>query len=371
MINQERIVNEFCELVSIDSPSYEEREITDVLGKKLEELGFEVKEDDSAAKIGGNAGNLYAYMKGEINAEPILFCGHTDTVEPSRGKKAVCHEDGRITSAGDTVLGGDDLCGVVAILEGVRHLKEEGIPHRPVEVILMAAEEVFGKGSKAYDYERWGFRSKEVYVMDLSGPTGSAALSAPTMIGWEAQVTGKAAHAGFAPEKGVNAIAAASRALALLSPGRIGDNATMNIGTIRGGTANNIVADKCVVKGEVRSLDHEKALRIIEQIKNTFMEQAGSADVDFILDPHLVAYHTPENHPVVKRFKRACEKLGLPGRTTFTLGGSDNNILALHGLTGIVLSCGMNNVHSTEEYARIEDLKKGAELVAELLKDPV
>ena len=111
-----------------------------------------------------------------MNAEPILFCGHTDTVEPSRGKQAIIHEDGKITSAGDTVLGGDDLCGVVEILEGVRHLREEGIPHRSVEVILMAAEEVFGKGAKAYDYEKRGFRSKEVYVLDMSGPVGSAAI---------------------------------------------------------------------------------------------------------------------------------------------------------------------------------------------------
>ena len=55
---------------------------------------------------------------------------------------------------------------------------------------------------------------------------------------------------------------------------------------------------------------------------------------------------------------------------TYTLGGSDNNILMLHGLTGIVLSCGMRNVHSTREYTCAEDLVKGAQLVAELLKDP-
>lgn len=369
MIDRERITKEFCELTAIDSPSYREREITDVIKKKLEALGFEVKEDEAASKIGGDAGNIYAFLEGEKDADPILFCGHTDTVEPSRGKQAVLHEDGKITSAGDTVLGGDDLCGVVEILEGVRHLEEEGIPHRPVEVVLMAAEEVFGKGAKAYDYEGWGFRSKEVYVLDMSGPTGSAALSAPSLIGWEARITGKAAHAGFAPETGVNAIMAAARAMAVLSPGRIGDDTTMNIGTVKGGEANNIVPEKCVVKGEVRSLDHEKALAVIEKIRDAFMENAGSAEVDFILDPHLTAYHIPEEHPVVRRFKRACEKLGLPGSTTCTLGGSDNNILLLHGLTGIVLSCGMRNVHSTREFTCVDDLVNGAALVAELLKD--
>lgn len=369
MIREDRLIKEFCELVSIDSPSYQERMITDVLKRKLIEIGFQVQEDDVGDIIGGNAGNIYAYMEGDIDAEPILFCGHTDTVEPSKGKQAVLHDGGKITSAGDTVLGGDDLCGVVEIMEGVRHLKEEGIPHRPVEVILMASEEVFGKGAKAYDYEGKGFRSKEAYVLDMSGPTGSAAVAAPTLIGWEARINGVAAHAGFAPETGVNAISAAARALALISPGRISEDTTMNIGTIRGGKANNIVPDTCIVTGEVRSLDHNKALGIIEHIKEIFMDQAGQTKLEFHVEPHIYAYHTPEDHPVVKRFERACAKLGLPATLVSTLGGSDNNVLAQHGITGIVLSCGMYNVHSTREYSYVEDLVKGAKLVAELLKD--
>ena len=369
MIRQERIINEFCELVSIDSPSYKERMITDVIKRRLEAIGFKVQEDDAGAKTGGNAGNIYAYMAGKLDAEPILFCAHTDTVEPSGGKRAVLHEDGRITSTGDTVLGGDDLCGIVEIMEGIRHLEEEGIPHRPVEVVLMAAEEVFGKGAKAYDYEGRGLRSKEAYVIDMSGPTGSAAIAAPTLIGWEARIKGVAAHAGFAPETGINAILAASRAVALLSPGRISGDTTMNIGTMKGGNADNIVPDSCIVTGEVRSLNHSKALETIEQIRETFKAQAGPSEVEFLVEPRIYAYHTPEDHPVVKRFIRACDKLGLPGTLVSTLGGSDNNVLAQQGITGIVLSCGMYNVHSTREYTCVEDLLKGAELVAELLKD--
>ncbi len=369
MIDRERMVKEFCELVAIDSPSYSEREMTDRLIAELRGLGFEVREDGAGAKIGGAAGNIYAYLPGELKAEPILFCGHTDTVVPACGKRAVVHEDGRITSAGDTVLGGDDLCAVVEIIEGVRHLIEEGIPHRPVEIVLMAAEEVFGKGAKAYDYEGRPFLSKEAYTLDLADPVGSAALRAPTMIGWTASLKGKAAHAGFAPETGVNAILAASKAVAKLSPGWVGDDTTMNVGTVRGGKANNIVPEECVVTGEVRSLDHAKAYRIIDDIRRTFEEAAGEAELAFDIDEHLIAYDVPESHGVVSRFVRACEKLGLPGRLTYTLGGSDNNILALHGITGIVLSCGMREVHSTNEYTEADDLVRGAELVAALLTD--
>ncbi len=366
MISKERIIKEFCDLVACDSPSYGERAVADALLKKLNEIGFSVREDDVAEKIGGNAGNLYAFLDGELQADPILFCAHMDTVEPSRGKRAVLHEDGTITSAGDTVLGGDDICALVEILEGIRHLREEHIPHRPVELFFTVGEEVFGKGVKAYDYEQHGFRSKESYVLDLTGPVGSAALSAPSMIGWKAAVKGKAAHAGFNPEAGVHAILAASKAISKLSPGWIGTDTTMNIGTISGGLANNIVPEICVVTGEVRSLDHEKACRIIEEIRKTFEEYA---EISFETEEHLRAYHTPKEHPVVRRFLRACQQLDLPGEMTYTLGGSDNNILALHGITGIVLSCGMQQVHSTQEYTEADDLVKGASLVAALSQD--
>lgn len=369
MIREERIIKEFSELVSIDSPSYKEREMADALKEKLKAIGFTVKEDEAGAKIGGNAGNIYAYMEGELNAEPILFCCHMDTVEPSRGKQAVVREDGTITSSGETVLGSDDLSGVVDILEAIRHLKEEGIPHRPFEVVLMVAEEVFGKGAKAYDYEGWPFRSKEAYVLDMSGPVGSATVAGPSIVGWEARIKGLSAHAGFNPEKGVNAISAASRAIALLTPGWVDEETTMAVGTIKGGKANNIVPDQCIVTGEARSLNHTRALEVVEGVAMTFMEQAGQAEVDFVVEPHIIAYETPEDHPVIKRFKRACDKLGLPGQMKRPLGGSDNNILVRHGLAGTVLSTGMTNVHTCQEYIPVEDLQKGAKLLAELLTD--
>lgn len=370
MIRKERILKEFTELVSIDAPSFGEKEMAAVLKKKLEELGFSVREDDVAEKIRGNAGNIYAFLEGNPEAEPLLLCAHMDTVEPSHGKQAVIQDDGRITSGGDTVLGGDDLCGVTEILEAIRHLKEEGLSHHPVEILFTVAEEAFSKGSKAYDYEGTPFLSKEVYVIDMSGHPGAAAIQAPSIIGWTAEVKGKAAHAGFAPENGINAIHAAASAIAKLTPGRVDPDMTMNVGTISGGRANNIVPDSCVVTGEVRSLDHEKAQRQIDQIRNIFEEQAGTAEVIFHAEDHVIAYHTPEDLPVVRRFKRACDKLGLPGKAIPTLGGSDNNILALHGLSGIVLSCGMQQVHSTREYTDINDMTQGAALIAEILKDP-
>ena len=379
MISKERILEEFLALASIDAPSYGEREITDRLAEKLRSIGFSVEEDNAGEVIGGTAGNLYAFLQGELPGDPICFVGHTDTVEPSRGKMPSVDDNGVITSRSETVLGGDDLCGVVEILEGVRHLVEARIPHRSVEVILMAAEEVYGKGAKAWDYSRP--QAKEIYVLDMSGDVGSAAVQAPSLISFEARVQGLASHAGFAPEAGIHAIHLASQAVSSLKLGHLDAGTTLNIGSISGGKGTNIVPELCVVTGEVRSNDHEKARQTIATVRQAFEEvcaayrrthQTQDPDlprIDFAADEHLVTYHVPEDHPVVQRFLRACERLGLPGETNETFGGSDNNILMLHGMTGIVLSCGMERVHSTEEYTTVRELVKGAELVAELLKD--
>ena len=118
-VNEERIRKEFCELVEIDSVSFQERQMADRLTEKLKSIGFTVEEDDAGSRIGGNAGNLFGVLKGGLPGSPILLSGHMDTVEPGIGKKAVCHEDGRITSRGDTVLGADDLAAVVEILEEI------------------------------------------------------------------------------------------------------------------------------------------------------------------------------------------------------------------------------------------------------------
>ena len=367
MIQKERMIQEFTELAAIDSPSRGERQITDVLMEKLRILGFSVREDDAAEKIGGNAGNIYAFLEGSLPGDPLLFCVHTDTVEPACGKQAVVDENGVITSAGETVLGGDDLCGVVEILEAVRHLQEEKIPHRSMEVVMMAAEEIFGKGAKTWDSSL--ARSREAYVLDMSGDVGRAAVWAPSLLTFEVHIHGRAAHAGFAPENGIHAIAAAAKAIASLKLGHPDAETTLNIGTISGGEAINIVAEDCIVKGEVRSSSHSHALEVLQEVKETFEQADPRTDVTFQYEEDLVAYRIPEEHPVVQRFQRACRRLGLSGETVKTFGGSDNNILLLSGITGIVLSCGMEQVHSTQEYTTVRELEKGAMLVAELVKD--
>ena len=366
-VNTERLVEEFKELVAIDSVSFHERRMADTLKSKLLKLGFEVYEDGAAEVYGSEAGNVYGFLPGTLEGPPLLLSAHMDTVEPGWGKKAVIHPDGRITSEGDTVLGSDDAAGIASILEAVRAVSESGQPHRGIEVLFPMAEEAYGKGSTVAEYDR--LRAKEAYTLDLSGPVGQASLQEPTFVSFSIEFVGKASHAGFAPEEGINAIAAAAAAITRIRQGRVGEETTVNIGKIEGGKATNIVPALVRMEGEIRSYVHETALAQMEQIRRICEETAAGFSAIVRVDSrlHMLAYRVEEKEPVVQRFRRVCETLGVECSLTRTLGGSDNNCFIQHGIRGVVLSCGMNQVHSTEEFSSVSELGRCASIVAGLI----
>jgi len=116
MINRERLLNEFIELVKIDSLSFKERKMADALKVKIRDMGFEPYEDKAGEVTGGEAGNLLFAVKGNREAPAVLLMAHMDTVTPGIGKEPVIDGD-IIRTNGKTILGGDDLAGVACILE--------------------------------------------------------------------------------------------------------------------------------------------------------------------------------------------------------------------------------------------------------------
>ena len=370
-INKDRLTADFLSLTTGSAESLDERRAADLLTEKLKMIGFSVSEDDAGQKLGGNAGNLYGFLKGTIPGLPLLFSAHMDTVKPGENKHPVLHEDGTITSDGTTVLGADDAAGIVEILEGIRSAREAGLPHRDIEILFPVAEEIYIQGSGVFDFSR--IHAKEAYVLDMSGEVGSAAVRAPSLISFQVTVKGKASHAGFAPKNGIHAIAAAAQAIARLPQGLIDDETTCNIGTITGGTAKNIVPEQCTCTGEVRSFSHEQALLQIANIRQAFSDAADACGALFAMETKeiLRSYSVSGDEAVVRRFQRACKELGLAWNLRSTFGGSDNHNFLKAGIRGIVLSSGMQHVHSTEEFVSVEELVRGAALVAALIQDKV
>jgi tripeptide aminopeptidase len=359
----------FGELVSIYSPSFGERELCDALKPKLEALGASVWEDNAGLLIGGNCGNLYGFLPGELPGPPILLSAHLDTVEPALGKKAIFKDGGLITSDGTTILGADDASGITIILEALERIKEAGTPRRSVELLFPVAEEKYGLGSAVADYSK--LKAKESFVFDLEGEIGEAANKAPTIIAFSATIKGAASHAGFAPQDGIHAIQAAAKAISRIPMGIPEPGLTCNIGTISGGKARNIIPEQCDITGEIRGFDHSAALARLDAAKAVFEEEAQAIGASAIFSHkiEITAYETLASSPAAMRFRRACEAEGVPCRIHSTLGGSDNNNFFLHGIEGLVLACSMHDVHSARESASLAELEKCVNLTARILTE--
>ncbi len=359
MINADRIVKNFIKLTEFDSESGHEQEICKYLLQKLQELGLSTEIDE--------VGNIYGILPGDDSIAPVLFSAHQDTVAPGIGKKAIVHEDGTITSDGNTVLGSDDISGIVSILEMFEVIKEDKLKHGDIEVVFSVSEETFCQGIKKFDFSK--IKSKRAYTLDLSGAIGTAAVAAPSILTINIDIHGKAAHSGFAPEQGIHSIKIAAAAIYGIENGRIDEETTVNFGIISGGTAPNIVPESVKVSGEVRSMNHEKALEqangIISIFESKAKEYGGSISSDIIVN--IKAYRTDEHSDTVLAYKKACERLGIETVITDTFGGSDNNVFANNGIEGIVISCGMNNVHTKDEFTTVSQLVDSSRAVVELV----
>lgn len=366
MIDRQRMLERFVDLVETDNSTGQEQAVSRKLREMLAQVGVTMTEDDAGPKVGGNAGNLYGYIPGTLDLPPVLLSSHMDAVEPAKGKKAVVHEDGTITSDGTTVLGADDLAGLNVILEAVISVLESGRPHRPIELLFTVGEETYCTGIHEFDFSK--IRSREAYVYDLTGPIGGASNEAPSILSYKGTFLGRAAHAGFSPEKGIHAIQAAATAIANLSCGHVRDT-TVSVGTIHGGTADNVVPESCVVTGEIRGLLDASARRELENVRRT-MERAAEqfgAELRFEDKTLVMAYKVEPTEPVAKRFYAACGQVGVEPKLMPTYGGSDNNPFFQYGIHGLVVAPGMNNCHSCSEYTSIQDMEKAAELTEAML----
>ena len=243
MIEQERLVASFCELVQIDSPSDEEEDMAIHLTDRLDRLGFTVVRDAH--------GNVIASEEGQ---DPLLLSAHMDTVEPGRGINPIIKGD-RITSDGTTILGGDCKAGVAAIMEGLESVSENRISRRPLQVVFTRGEEIGLVGATNLDYSL--INAKEAVVFDGNGPVNTITGASPTYMRFDVTVKGRAAHAGVEPEKGLSAIRIATEIINDLPNGRLDDETTFNVGLISGGSVRNAVPAEATFGGEWRSMNAE------------------------------------------------------------------------------------------------------------------
>lgn len=374
MINEKRLVEEFLNMVRIDSESFNEAKMAEYLKKKLASFGAKIAFDNAHKALGGNCGNMVAKIPGELKKEMVLLCAHMDTVKPGQGIKPQIKGD-TITSDGKTVLGADDKSGIAVILEALTALKEKKIAHRPVEIAFTVAEEQGLVGAKNMDYSM--LESKIGFALD-DHHVGDYTIGAPAKSSIEIKVHGLESHAGVEPEKGISAIVVASKAVSQLKLGRISPNTVANVGRMTANFGTNVVPNLVELKAEARSLDNKELADQIEHMKTTFEKTAASfsiekegkrhtARAEVKVTPSYGAFVLKETEPIYQLAKQASEAMGLKPKFSLGLGGTDANHFNQHGIKVIMMGTGMENVHTKTERISIKEMSKSAQLLVKIL----
>src|SRR6476646_8812183 len=362
------VVDLFTELAAISSPPGEERPVADAVARYLRDLGLAVDEDGAGTTVGSNIGNLYCRVEpsGNGGGTPIFLCAHLDTVPPEGPIEPVI-EEGVVRNAGGTILGADNKSAVAAMLEGTRRVLAENRPHAGIELLFTPKEEVGLLGAAAFDHTR--LQARVGYVYDQAAPIGDVILGAPYAHSMEVRFHGRASHSGMYPEEGRSAIAAAARAIADLRLGRIDEETTANVGTIRGGTAGNIIPEWCSFLAEARSHDERKLADVVQEMLEAIGFAAGLEDCEVETEVHknYAGYRFKRDDDVVRLAHTALERAGFTPSYGLSGGAADANVFNERGLQCLNLANGMQDIHTPDERIAVGDLDAMVEVTLALV----
>lgn len=361
-MNKKRLIKTFTELVKLDSESKNEGRFQKFLKEKCECLGLLVYEDKTQEKTGLSAGNLICVLEATAQMEPLVFCCHSDTVQPGIGIEPEI-VNGNIQSAGNTILGADDKAGIAVLLEMVAWLKETEVPHGRIELVFTVGEEIGLLGAIALDMSK--LSSRYGYALDSAGPMGGIIMESPTMYTIDAIFQGKTAHAGVEPEKGISAIEIAAKAISKMELGRLDNETTANIGTIHGGTATNIVAEEVMVTAEVRSICETRSNKVLQNMRDTMdaaaREMGGKVQYEVV--KRSQGYSLSKSDTTVRWAVNAFCASGREPDFQSSGGASDANIFNAQGIEMVNLAVGYEKIHTVDEFIPIEEMEKAVAIV--------
>jgi tripeptide aminopeptidase len=369
----------FAELCRIESPSGRERACAERVIAELRALGVKAHEDDAAALTGCDCGNLLARIPAAGTPETmepardgrrsVLMCAHLDTV-PLLAPVEPVLLDGAWENANDGILGADNKAAVAVLLALARHVCREGAPV-DLELLFTVGEETALAGARAFDASR--LRSDFGYVFDHASPIGQVILDSPSHFRVEASFRGAAAHAGIRPEEGRSAVLAAARAITSMRLGRLDDATTVNLGTISGGTAINVVPERCTLLAEVRSLDDQVAEAVVAELVDRVHEAANlpecDCDVDIDVQRTFSGYHLSAGAPAVTVAEAALAACGHEPVRIASGGASDANALLAQGFQTVNLANGTERNHEPGERVSVAALEEMLDVALGLLDE--
>jgi tripeptide aminopeptidase len=384
----------FAELCRIESPSGRERACAERVIAELRALGVAAHEDDAGPRAGSDCGNLLARIPGDpaarashgapgpgdraprAAADPatpagerrsLLLCAHLDTVPLLAPVEPVLVE-GFWENQNEGVLGADNKAAVAVLLALARHVRSAGAPV-DLELLFTVGEETALAGARAFDASL--LQSGFGYVFDHATPIGEVVVDSPTHFRIEADFRGAAAHAGIRPEQGRSAILAAARAISSLRLGRLDEQTTVNVGTIAGGTAMNVVPERCTLVAEVRGMRDERAEAVVADVVQRLNQAANlpecECDVDVSVQRMFAGFHLTQARPAVRAAESALAACGYQPVRISSGGASDANELLVQGVEVVNLANGTERNHEPGERVSVAALEGMLDVALALL----
>jgi tripeptide aminopeptidase len=359
-----RLHETFAALCRIPSPSGHEQACADWIARELRATGLTASEDRGYA--GSDAPNLLARIPG-TSEDSLLLCAHMDTVPPVAPIEPVLRDGGWV-NANEGILGADNKAAVAVLIELARRLVDR-TPVVGVELLFTVSEENGLHGAKACDVG--ALKSSFGYAFDHATPIGEIVIASPTYQRVVADIRGRAAHAGIRPEEGRSAIAAAARAIAAMRLGRLDSETTANVGTIAGGTATNVVPERCTVEAEVRGIDEQRVEEALTEMIDHFHDaaNAGECDLDIAVERMFRGYRCKPRAPEMLIAEDALRACGYEPRQIVTGGGSDANALRESGFACVNLANGTEHNHEPGERVSADALEGMLEVAIALVEE--
>jgi tripeptide aminopeptidase len=367
----------FLELAKVEAPSYEELPMQLLAEKKLKAIGCKVSTDNAGKTFKTNAkGNVIASLPGTIKSAPFILGAHLDSVKPCKGVRPVV-KDGKVASDGSTILSADDRAGIAIILEVIQTLKENEIPHPPIEVLLTLCEEAGMYGAKGLDASK--LKGREGLLLD-SNDNDTLVVQAPASVQFNVEITGLAAHAGVEPEKGISALEAAAYALSIMKLGRIDPLTVANFGVVNGGSSTNVVMPSLTLKGEARSRNMASLKKQIKHMQDCFKKaekkftkKINGKTVKAVIDVKVTEKYPMLNIPLksylMNHIIEQAKKHGVKMHTHSSGGGYDANILSGKGFLMPIIGIGYRAPHTLGEWLDIKIFNQTADMVLDIVRN--
>jgi tripeptide aminopeptidase len=384
-LDVEAAIDHLMNFLSVEGVTGEEAAIAAAVSEALIKIGVPasaIRYDDVNSRIPlpTQTGNLIVELPGTKPGPRLLFSTHLDTVPLCAGAKPR-REGDRIVSDGTTALGGDARTGVALLVVVAETLIKNKLPHPPITLLFTVREESGLHGAR------------ELNPADLKSPAMcinvDGQLASELIIGavgqenWEVEITGRASHAGVAPDKGISATMVGAIGLTeARAAGWFGKVVkgeafgSSNIGIFGGrdgkpaGDATNVVTDYAFLKGEARSPELSFATQIVDGFEAAFAKakaavtdhEGATAEVVFKRAAAYPPFRLDQDSPVVKRATRALGMLGMEPTYIFSNGGLDANWLDKAGVPTITIGAGQAEIHTIKEFVKLDEYEKGCRL---------